>query len=123
MIDHKTLRLSAAACVGFILYVMVGLLHPDGPANNHRAMFAEYASSASWTVVHLGQLVGMALIIAGLLVLYFALDVRAGGWAWVARLGTVCAAVALGPYGVLQALDGVVVAWRAKESFRAPTRQ
>ena len=74
MIDHKTLRLSAVLLVvGFILYVVVGLLHPDGPANNHRVVFAEYASSASWTVVHLGQFAGMAVIIAGLLVLYFAL--------------------------------------------------
>ena len=108
MIDRKTLRLSAVLlAVGFILYVMVGLLHPGGPANNHRAVFAIYASSASWTAVHLGQFVGMAVIIAGLLVLYFALDLRAGGAAWVARLGAVSAAVALGLYGVLQAVDGV----------------
>ena len=80
MIDRKTLRLSAALLVvGFILYVVVGLLHPDGPANNHRVVFAEYAASASWTAVHLGQFAGMAVIIAGLLVVYFALDVRAGG--------------------------------------------
>jgi hypothetical protein len=53
----------------------VGLLHPDGPANSHSVVFAEYARSASWTAVHLGQFAGMAAIIAGLLVLYFALDV------------------------------------------------
>jgi hypothetical protein len=95
--------------VGFILYVMAGLLHPGGPANNHRTVFAEYASSAGWTAVHLGQFAGMALIIAGLLVLYFALDVGAGGAAWVARLGAVSAAVALGLYGLLQAVDGVAL--------------
>jgi hypothetical protein len=96
MIDRNTLRLSAVLLVvGFIFYVMVGLLHADGPANNHRAVFAVYASSASWTAVHLGQFVGMAVIIAGLLVLYFALDLRAGTAAWVARLGAVCAAAYL----------------------------
>jgi hypothetical protein len=110
MIDRETLRLSALLLVvGFILYVMVGLLHPDGPANNHRAVFGEYASSAGWTAVHLGQFAGMALITSGLLVLYFALDVRAGGAAWMARLGAVFAAVALGLYGVLQAVDGVAL--------------
>jgi hypothetical protein len=51
----------------------------------------------------------MAVIIAGLLVLYFALDVGAGGAAWAARLGAVSAAVALGLYGVLQAVDGVAL--------------
>ena len=40
MIDRKTLRLSAVLLVvGFILYVVVvGLLHPDGPANNPMAL-------------------------------------------------------------------------------------
>jgi hypothetical protein len=110
MIDRKALRLSAVLLlVGFIFYVVVGLLHPDGPANNHKVVFAEYARSASWTAVHLGQFAGMAVIIAGLLALYFALDVRTGGAAWAARLGAVSAAVALGLYGVLQAVDGVAL--------------
>jgi hypothetical protein len=121
MIDRKTLRLSAVLLVvGFILYVLVGLLHPDGPANNHRVVFAVYASSASWTAVHLGQFAGMAVIIAGLLVLYFALDVGAGGAAWVARLGAVSAAVALGLYGVLQAVDGVALKQAVDAWARAP---
>jgi hypothetical protein len=51
----------------------------------------------------------MAVIIAGLLVLYFALDLRAVGAAWMARLGAVSAAVALGLCGVLQAVDGVAL--------------
>ena len=59
--------------------------------------------------MHLGQFAAMAAVIAGLLVLYFALDVRTGNSAWVARLGAVSAAVALGLYGVLQAVDGVAL--------------
>ena len=110
MIDGKALRLSALLLVlGFFFYVVVGLLHPDGPANDHRVVFAEYAGSAAWTAVHLGQFAGMTVIIAGLLVLYFALDLRAGGAAWLARLGAVCAVTALGLYGVLQAVDGVAL--------------
>jgi len=97
MIDRKSLRLSAVLLVvGFIFYVVVSLLHPDGPANNHSVVFAEHASSASWTAVHLGQFAGMTVIIAGLLVLCIALDVRAGGAACVARSGAVAAVVALG---------------------------
>ena len=121
MIDRKTLRLSAVLLVvGFIFYVVVGLLHAGGPPNNHPVVFAIYASSASWTAVHLGQFVGMAVIIAGLLVLYFALDLRAGGAAWVARLGAVYAAVALGLYGVLQAVDGVALKQVVDAWVRAP---
>ena len=112
MIDRKALRLSAALlAVGFILFAGgTALFHPGRePANNHRAAFAEYAGSADWTTVHLGQFAAMAVIIAGLLVLYFALDFRTGNSAWVARLGAVSAAVALGLYGVLQAVDGVAL--------------
>jgi hypothetical protein len=125
MIDRKTIRLSAVLiAAGFIFYVVVGLLHAGGPANNHPVVFAIYASSASWTAVHLGQFVGMAVITAGLLVLYFALDIRAGGAAWVARLGAVSATVALGLYGVLQAVDGVALkqAVNARPSPYKPIR-
>lgn len=124
----KPLRLSAVLlAVGFFLYVMMGLLHPGGPANNHRAVFAEYAASAGWTAVHLGQFAGMAVIIAGLLVLYFTLDLGSGGAAWVARLGAVSAGVALGLYGVLQAVDGVALkqavdAWVSAPEAEAAAR-
>lgn len=52
-------------------------------------------------------MVDVAGIIAGLLVLYFALDMGAG--APGARMGAVSAGVALGLYGVLQAVDGVAL--------------
>jgi hypothetical protein len=72
-------------------------------------VFAEYAGSANWTAVHLGQFAFMAVIIAGLLVLNFTLDIRSGNSVWVARLGAVSAVVTLGLYGVLQAVDGVAL--------------
>src|SRR5438876_3330568 len=111
MTDRKLLRLAARLLfIGVLLSAVAASFHPAREkANNHMAVFAEYASSASWTAVHLGQFAGMAVIIAGLLVLYFALDVRTGNSAWVARLGAVSAAVALGLYGVLQAVDGVAL--------------
>jgi hypothetical protein len=110
MSNRTTLRFSAVLlAVGFIGYVVVGLFHPDGPANNHAVVFAEYAESASWTLVHLGQFAGMAMVVAGLLVLSFALDVRAEGAACVTRLGAASAVVTLGLYGVLQAVDGVAL--------------
>src|SRR4051812_40312723 len=103
MIVGRTLRLSAVLlAAGFTLYVVVGLLHPGGPANNHQVVFAEYAGSVGWTAVHLGQFAGMVVVTAGLLVLYFALYAGAGGGVSAARLGAVSAAVALGLYGVLQ---------------------
>lgn len=110
MVDRSTLRLSSALLIaGFVLYVVAGLLHPDGPANNHPVVFLEYAGSSSWTAVHLGQFAGMAVIIVGLVVLRFALGAQGGVCASVARLGAVFAVVALGLYGVLQGVDGVAL--------------
>lgn len=108
--EGKALRLSSVLlAVGFVLYVVAGLLHPGGPANNHPEIFDVYAHSATWAAVHLGQFAGMAAVIAGLLVLCFALEVRTGAPVWPVRLAAVSATAAFGLYGVLQAVDGVAL--------------
>jgi uncharacterized protein DUF4386 len=115
--DRASLRLSATLLLGGqLLFIVVGLFHPDGDANDHPAVFAEYAGSGSWKVVHLGQFVGMAIMLAGLLALFSALDVPAGAARWAGRFGAAAAVAALALYGVLQAVDGValkqaVTAW------------
>src|SRR5919109_3549516 len=108
MIDRTSLRLSAALLlVGQLLYIVVTLFHADGDANNHPAVFAEYADSGIWKAVHVGQFGSAAILLAGLLTLFFALDVQAGPARWAGRFGAASAVVALALYGVLQAVDGV----------------
>jgi hypothetical protein len=110
MADRSLLRLSATLVViGELLFALVTLFHADEEANNHPAVFAEYASSASWIPVHLGQFVFMAVLLVGLLVLFFALDVRSGALEWVGRFAGVSVVVALALYGVLQAVDGIAL--------------
>ena len=111
MADRMLLRLSATLLfLGELISLVAGYFHPDqAPANDHHAAFAGYAASVHWTAIHLGQFVGMAVIITGLLTLFFALNVRAGAPAWIARLAALVAAVALALYGVLQAVDGVAL--------------
>lgn len=111
MANRNLLRLSATLLfVGELLSLLAGALHPsrENP-NNHTAVFAEYANSADWTAVHLGQFAGIAVIIAGLLVLFFALNVLHGTPGWMGRFAAVSAVVALALYGVLQAVDGVAL--------------
>src|SRR5512138_2738501 len=76
--DRTYLRISAIMLfLRELLFGVAGYLHPARePANSHAAVFAEYASSTNWTLVHLGQFAGMLVIIAGLLVLYRALNVH-----------------------------------------------
>jgi Domain of unknown function (DUF4386) len=107
---RTSLRLPAwLLLVGQLLYIVVTQFHAGGDANNHPAIFAEYAGNRIWTAVHLGQFASLAILLAGLLALFFALDVRAGTARWAGRFGTASAAATLALYGVLQAVDGVAL--------------
>ena len=128
MADRSSLRLSATLVViGEVLFAIVTLFHADGPANNHPVVFAEYARSGDWILVHLLQFVFMAVLLLGLLGLSFALNVRSGALEWVARFAAVLPAVAIALYGVLQAVDGIalkhaVVAWTNAPEAEKATR-
>jgi hypothetical protein len=69
----------------------------------------------------------MAVILLGLLVLSFALNVRSGALGWVGRFAAALAAIAIALYGALQAVDGValkhtVVAWANAPKAEKATR-
>src|SRR5215203_2363853 len=129
MADRSLLRLSTTLVViGEVLFALVTLFHPgrEDP-NNHPAVFAEYASSGSWTAIHFGQFVLMVVLLGGLLVLFFALDVRSGIPGWVGRFAAVSVVVALALYGVVQAVDGVALkhavdAWASAPESEKATR-
>lgn len=119
-IDGGALRLAAVlALTGVVVSAIAGLLHAEGPnPNDHPDVFATYAASGIWTAAHLGQFVGMALLLAGLVALFFALDTRDDVPRWPTRFGLVSSVVALALYGVLQGVDGVALkqavdAWAA----------
>src|SRR5215208_3179244 len=103
-----SLRLSATLMlVGQLLYIVVTQFHTGRDANNHPAIFAAYAGSEIWTAVHVGQFAAMAILLAGLLALAFALDAQAGTARWGRGFGAASAVTALALYGALQAVDGV----------------
>jgi hypothetical protein len=72
-------------------------------------VFAGYAYSAIWKAVHLGQFAGMAVLLAGLLALFFVLDADAGMARWAGRFGAASAIATLSLYAVLQSVDGVAL--------------
>jgi hypothetical protein len=121
---RPSLRLPAALLlVGQLLYIVITQFHADGPANNHPAVFAEYARSGSWTAVHVGQFAGMAILLAGLLALFFALDLGDGTARWAGRFGAASAVAALALYGALQAVDGVANKQADDAWVRAPAAE
>lgn len=102
--------------MGQLLYIVVTQLHTGGDANNYPAIFAAYAGSAIWTAVHVAQFAAMAILLAGLLALFSALDVQAGMARLAGFFGAAAAVAALALYGALQAVYGVAnkqadVAW------------
>lgn len=107
---RPSLHLSAwLLLTGQLLYIVDTHFHADGDANNHRAVFAEYAASGIWTAVHVGQFASMVILLAGLLALFFALDVPAGTAGWAGRFGAASAVATLALCGVVQAVDGVAL--------------
>ena len=125
---RTSLRLSASLLlVGQLLYIVVTQFHADGNANDHPAVFTEYAGNGIWTAVHLGQFASMAILLAGLLSLFFALDAEGKRAGWAGRFGVASAVAALALYGVLQAVDGValkqaVSAWASASDAEKPAR-
>lgn len=119
--DRSLLRVSAALLlVGQVLYVIVTLLHTGGPANDHPAIFAAYASSRTWTAVHAAQFACMAVTLSGLLGLFSALDDRAGAARLANRAGAASTTAALALYGAVLAVDGVALKQAVNAWVSAP---
>src|SRR5579863_2741831 len=109
MANHRLLRLSATLLfIGLLVFEVVSLLHPSG-ANDHRTAFTNYAASGDWAAIHLGEFVGMAVFLAGLLVLFLALNVSQGIPRWLGFFGAISVGVTLVLYAVRMAVDGVAL--------------
>lgn len=109
-IDRASLRLSATLLLaGQLLYVVITLFHTGGEANNHPVIFAAYAASDVWTAVHVAQFACTAILLAGLLALFSALDIHTGTARIVNRFGVALTIATLALYGAVLAVDGVAL--------------
>jgi hypothetical protein len=106
--DNASLRLAARLLLaGQLLFIVITQFHTGGDANDHSSIFGKYADSGDWKGVHALQFGAVGVIVAGLVVLYLAIEERTDGPSWAARVGAVLAVASLALYGVLQAVDGV----------------
>ena len=129
MADRNALRLPATlVSSGLLLYLLatfapstIGVLVSNG--NNHPAELTTIAAGGTWTAVSLAQFLATALVTAGLLALYYVLDLTAGMPMWAARLGAVAAVVSLALAGVVYAVDGVVLKQAADAWAHAPAAE
>jgi len=125
---RTALRLPAALLItGQLLYIGVTQLHAGGDANDHHHIFEHYAENGIWGVVHVGQFLAVALLIAGLVSLRYAVEARSARADALLRLGSGAGLAALALYGGLQAVDGValkqaVIAWMAAPEAEQASR-
>jgi Domain of unknown function (DUF4386) len=110
---------------GFVLNAVVTMaFHPSGDEDDHEAIFTEYADSDGWVATHLGQFLGILLVLAGLLVLSRALRDEEPLLARFAAGATIATAAT---WAVLQAVDGVALkqavdAWAASSGAEQSSR-
>ncbi len=109
--ERALLKLGAVAGItGIVVQVGMDQLHPAGaPPNSTVAAFREYATSTSWTYVHIGQFVGTLLIVLSLLALSRPLSRQRGLVGASASVGAVTAVLAAAIFAVQMAVDGVAL--------------
>ena len=127
MADYTLLRLSAMLLIiGELVLGVASSLHPcafGSACNTEQANFIAYANSSSWAAIHLVQFVGTAVVIAGLLVLFFALGETSGAPRWLGFFGAIAAGVALVLAGVVYAVDGVTLKQAVDAWVSAPAAE
>src|SRR6478672_5177061 len=123
MVQHRLLRLAATlGFIGLLVYTITSLAHPNG-GPTYEATFASYAAGANWTAVHLGQFIGMAGLLAGLVVLFYALNLEAGAARWLGVFGALATAVALALAALVYAVDGVALKQAVDAWANAPAAE
>ena len=105
-----TLRLGALAGVlGVVVQFVASAMHPGSVAPNDSAgAFAEYASSNIWTAVHLGQFLGVILVVLMFVALAVSLP-RDGFGGVLALIGGTAAILVGAVFAVQMAVDGVAL--------------
>jgi len=96
--------------VGVLMQVPMTELHPHHSApNDSTAAFREYAGSQNWTMVHIGQWLGMLLIVFGLISLARGLARQRGIAGGFGLLGGITAVLVAAVFTVQMAVDGVAL--------------
>jgi hypothetical protein len=129
VVDRDAFRLAAILVASGLLLFLVALYAHNmidgevGNGNNHVAEFTAIAAGGNWTAIHVVQFLATAIITAGLLTLYSALNITAGMPAIVNRFAAAANVVALALAGAVYAVDGVALKQAADAWARALVAQ
>ena len=119
MVEGTLLRIGAVSIIlGVIFFSVSGAFHGGHQPDDLVATLPQYATNANWIMVHLGQFLGLFLVVAGLVGLYRSITLGPG--AALAQLGFVAAVVGIGVYAANQAVDGIAIKFVAEKWVSAP---
>jgi len=121
--DRQLFRIGAiAAMLGPLVLSVSTLMHPlEADPNDAVAAFTEYAADGLWVGTHLGQFLGVVMIVAALVMPSRSLDEgKAAAWS---RIGLAGAIATLACTAVLQAVDGVALKFMVDRWAAAPPEQ
>ena len=121
--DRQHFRIGAiTAVLGPLLLFVSTLMHPlEADPNDAVAAFTEYAADRLWVGTHLGQFLGVAIIVAALVMLSRSLEEgKSAAWS---RIGLAGAIATLASTAVLQAVDGVALKFMVDRWVGAPPEQ
>ena len=117
---------SIAFIAGAIIAVVSTLFHPSTEdPNNHLLVFAVYASNDSWVTVHIGQFVGVIMVLVGGFVALHRLLTQSESsvinlLAWVSLAIAIITASA---FAALQAVDGIAQERSVNSWIAAPPEE
>jgi hypothetical protein len=124
MANRKLLFFWAVLLIaGEVLYQVAQYFHAGEGATTVKGGFTAYAHSAPWALVHAAQFASSAILIFGILSLYFALNVDSGIWGMINRFAAASAVAALALNGALYAVDGVGLKQAVDAWLDAPATQ
>jgi hypothetical protein len=124
VVDRKLLLFSAVLLIaGEVLYQVAQHFHAGEGATTVKSGFTSYAHSTSWALVHAAQFASSAILIFGIVALYFALNVDSGIWGMINRFAAASAVAALALNGALYAVDGVGLKQAVDAWVSAPASQ
>ncbi len=128
MANYKLLRFSSVLLfVGSILLYVGEYFHSQiGPGilpNDHAAVFLAYAAAGNWTAIHFVLFAATAIFIAGLIVLFLALNIPDGISRSIGIVAVISAGVTLAIYAMDAAVDGVALKQAALAWVNAPAAE
>ena len=112
IIDRTVYRMGAISlALGVIFLDILNYIHPhEQNPNDFPAIFAEYAASTHWVMLHMGQMIaGLLVLILGMMAINRSLIAASGIAEGLARAAFAMAVASAAVFVVDQAVDGIAL--------------